>query len=41
MNNNIIKTTLVCILIQSLSAIGGMGFYGNMDIFSATPIPKN
>ena len=38
MKNNIIKTTLVCILIQSLSAIGGMGFYGNMDIFSATPI---
>ncbi len=27
-----------CMLVQSLWALGGIGFYGNTDIFSATPM---
>jgi len=38
MKNNIIKLFCGCIFMQSLLAIGGVGFYGNMDVFSSTPV---
>ena len=38
MKYNFFKILASCMLVQSLWAIGGIGFYGNMDMFSTVPM---